>query len=68
MEKTIMINGMACAHCKARVEQALNAISGVSATVELEQKRALVELSAPVSDEALKRAVTDAGYEVVSIS
>jgi len=68
MKKTIMINGMMCEHCKAHVEQALGAIDGVSATVDLKGKRALVELSAPVSDEELRKAVTDAGYEVVSIS
>ena len=68
MEKTMIVNGMMCAHCKARVEKALNAIEGVSAQVSLEEKAAHITLSAHVSDERLKAAVTDAGYEVVSLS
>ena len=38
-----------------------------SATVDLEAKTAHVTLSAPVSDDTLKSAVTDAGYQVVSM-
>ena len=68
MEKKIMINGMMCAHCVAHVEKALSALGGVtSAKADLEGKRATVTLAAPVSDQELKDAVTEAGYEVVSI-
>lgn len=67
MTKTMKIEGMMCAHCSGRVEQALNAIEGVSAKVDLEKKSAYLTLSAPVSDEALKAAVTDAGYTVISL-
>ena len=65
--KTMTIEGMMCTHCSGRVESALNAIDGVSAKVDLEKKTAAVTLSADVADEVLRRAVTDAGYEVVSI-
>lgn len=67
MKKVITINGMSCAHCQARVEKALNAIDGVQAKVDLGKNIATVTLSAPVEDEALKNAVTEAGYEVVSV-
>ena len=67
MTKTMTIEGMMCTHCSGRVESALNAIDGVSAKVDLEKKTAAVTLSADVSDEVLRKAVTDAGYEVVSI-
>lgn len=67
MEKKIIIEGMACSHCSGRVEQALNAIDGVSATVDLNSKTATVKLSKDISDEALKAAVTDAGYTPVEI-
>lgn len=67
MTKTMVIEGMMCAHCKAHVEKALNALDGVSASVNLEAKTAHVTLSAPVSDDVLKNAVTEAGYEVTSI-
>lgn len=68
MKKIIEINGMSCGHCQARVEQALNAIAGVEAKVELKKNRAVVNLKSEVSDETLKGVVTEAGYEVVSIS
>ena len=67
MIKTMTINGMMCAHCQAHVEKALNAIDGVTATVDLAAKTATVTLSKDVADEVLKNAVTEAGYEVVSI-
>ena len=68
MTKTITINGMMCAHCVAHVEKALNAIDGVSAQVSLENKNAVCTLTRDVADDALKNAVTEAGYEVVSIA
>ena len=64
----IGIEGMSCGHCSARVEKALNAVPGVKATVELDNKRALVECDASVTDKALTDAVVEAGYEVVSIA
>ncbi|NLJ30731.1 MAG: heavy metal translocating P-type ATPase [Clostridiales bacterium] len=67
MKKVMVIHGMSCAHCQARVEQALNGIEGVQARVDLNKKTATVSLSAPVGDETLKNAVEQAGYEVVSI-
>lgn len=68
MTKTIQIEGMSCGHCSARVEKALNAISGVQAVVDLDKKTAAVTLTDAVSDETLKNAVTEAGYEVISIA
>ncbi len=67
MKKIIKINGMNCEHCRARVEKALGALGGVDAKVELKKKQAVVNLTSDVSDEILKNAVTEAGYEVVSI-
>ncbi|MCI8341662.1 MAG: heavy metal translocating P-type ATPase [Firmicutes bacterium] len=66
-EKTMIIEGMMCAHCTGRVEKALNSIDGVTAEVNLEGKCAVVKLSKDVSDDVLKNAVTEAGYEVIEI-
>lgn len=66
MTKTISIEGMMCMHCAGRVEKALNALPGVTATVDLDGKLATV--IGEVSDEELRKAVTDAGYEVVNIN
>ena len=64
--KTMIIDGMMCMHCKAHVEKALNAIDGVTATVDLENKSATI--TGDVADEVLTKAVTDAGYTVISIN
>lgn len=67
MEKTIKIKGMSCAHCAARVKQALSAVEGVTeAEVDLKKKCAFVR-GETLSDEAVSKAVTEAGYEVVKI-
>ncbi len=67
MNKTMKIEGMMCTHCSGRVEKALNAIPGVQATVNLEEKTAQITCGPEVSDEALTKAVVDAGYEVVEL-
>lgn len=67
MTKTMTVEGMSCGHCSARVEKALNALEGVTAKVDLEAKTASVELTSEVSDDTLKKAVEDAGYEVTEI-
>ena len=65
MTKTMKIEGMMCAHCSGRVEKALNDLPGVTAAVNLEAGTASVTGDAP--DDVLTKAVTDAGYKVVSI-
>lgn len=66
-EKTLQIKGMSCGHCSARVEKALNAIDGVEAKVDLETNSAKVNLTKDISDEVLKTAVDNVGYEVVEV-
>ena len=66
MEKTMKIEGMMCMHCSGRVQKALEAIDGVeSANVSHETGTAVLTLTKAVDDAVLKKAVTDAGYEVV---
>jgi len=65
MEKVMKIEGMMCPHCQAHVEKALNALEGVTATVDLQAGTATVK--GDVSDEILTKAVTDAGYKVLGI-
>ena len=66
MEKTLKIEGMMCMHCSGRVQKALEAIDGVvSANVSHETGTAVVTLNQNVADDVLKKAVTDAGYQVV---
>jgi Cu2+-exporting ATPase len=69
MKKTILIEGMMCAHCQMHVQKALAAIDGVCAVdVNLEEKKATVTLAKVVPDQAMMDAVTQAGYTPVSCS
>ena len=64
METIIKVEGMMCPHCKARVESVCKAVSGTTdAVVDLQLKQVTVTGDANV--DALKKAITDAGYEVV---
>ena len=68
MEKTLKIEGMMCTHCEMHVKKALEALEGVSnAEVSYQAGTAMVTLEREVSDEILRKAVTDEGYEVISI-
>ena len=67
MQKILVIEGMVCGHCAAHVERALNALEGVQAKVNLDDKTAIVQSAQEVSDDILRKAVQDAGYEVVAI-
>lgn len=65
MKTVVGVNGMMCEHCVKHVKDALEK-RGVKADVSLEKKRAIIE--GEISDEAIREAISDAGYEVVSIT
>ena len=68
MEKTMKIEGMMCAHCSDRVKKTLEGIEGVTAAaVSHEDGTAVVTMSAAVSDDVLKKAVEEQGYDVLGI-
>ena len=68
MKKVICIEGMRCGHCTSNVDKALREISGVSdVAVDLASKTATVEAADSVSDDALRNAVDDLGFEVRQI-
>ena len=67
MKKIMKIEGMMCQHCVRHVKTALEGVSGVeSVEVDLEKKSATVLLKEDISGEILSKAVTDAGYDVIS--
>lgn len=69
MKKELMIEGMMCQNCVKHVTHALEGIPGVTdVQVSLENKKATVNVPESVTDEALKAAVTEAGYEVTGIT
>lgn len=63
-KETITVKGMSCAHCEARVDNALNALPGVKAS-KASAKKASVTVKfdeAAVTLDAIRKAITDAGY------
>ncbi len=67
MKKTLIVEGMSCAHCEKAVKDALSELSEVtSVNVNLKEKRVEVEVN-NLEDKKLIDAIEEAGYEVVSI-
>ena len=68
MKKELSIEGMMCQNCVKHVTRALEGIPGATdVNVSLENKKATVSVPETVTDDALKAAVVDAGYEVTGI-
>lgn len=63
MRYKMVIEGMGCEHCINAVKSALEELPNTSATVELGS----AAIETDQSKEALCAAVSDAGYDVVSI-
>ena len=62
-ELSYTVSGMSCAHCTAAVTEEVEQVSGVSAVeVDLETKRWSYEAKAS-SDDAVREAIREAGYE-----
>ena len=69
MKKELMSEGIMCQNCVKHVTHALEGIPSVTdVQVSLENKKATVNVPESVTDEALKAAVTEAGYEVTGIT
>jgi copper chaperone CopZ len=67
MRKLLKIEGMSCGHCVMHVQSALEDVPGVkSAKVDLLERTAMVD-GDNLNDQALRAAVTEAGYSVSSI-
>ena len=68
MKKVLTVEGMMCQNCVKHVTRALQGIPGATdVSVSLEEKKAEVTVPDTVTDEDLKAAVVDAGYEVTGI-
>lgn len=61
----LTLDGMTCANCALRVENALNSLSGIWAEVDLGRKTAVVRSKEPLDLERLCQEVRNAGYLVI---
>ena len=68
MKKNVKIEGMRCEHCAMSVQKALENLENVkSVKVDLDKKTAKMSLKGDISDEIIKNAVKEAGFEAVSV-
>ena len=65
-EKTFQVEGMHCEHCKNRIEEIVNDISGVAGKVDLKKGLLTISYAEAVDDEAIKERIEKAGYRVLS--
>ena len=65
-QRTYTVQGMTCSHCVLSVREEVSEVAGVQRVeVDLESGRLDVQGEA-FTDEAVRSAVADAGYEVVT--
>jgi copper chaperone CopZ len=61
-ETTYRVPGISCGHCKSAIEAEVGAIEGIeSVVVDIDAKQVAVVGSA--SDDAVRAAIVEAGYE-----
>lgn len=63
----LMIGGMSCEGCAQNVQNALNALDGIWATVTYSDRTAKVRSKNPIDCNQLESAVHDAGYYVMRL-
>lgn len=63
----MQVDGMHCANCARRVENALNSLEGVFAAVDLGRNEVSIRMKERIPDEKLKAAVRKAGYSARDI-
>lgn len=68
MKKELIIKGMSCGHCVKHASNALAEVAGVNnVIVSLEKTNAVLDVEPSVTNEALKEALAEFGYEVTDI-
>ena len=68
IKKIVAIEGMMCNHCKNKVESSLKELENVTKVkVNLANKKAEIYSNEVISDEDIKKTITNLGYQVTSI-
>jgi copper chaperone len=65
-ERTYVVPGMSCDHCKASITEEVQEVAGVEAIeIDLDTKEVVVR-GHSVEDTAVRAAIAEAGYEVAA--
>ena len=67
MSRTYSVPDISCGHCKASIEGEVGKLSDVS-SVNVDVDARTVTVDGDASDEAIKAAIDEAGYEVAGVS
>ncbi len=66
MATVLKVKGMSCQHCVNSVTKALNGLGGIgNVKVDLQKGEVSFENTKSLPPDRIKKAITDAGYEVV---
>jgi len=64
--RTYDVPGISCGHCKAAIEAEVGALSDVT-TVTVDIDARTVSVDGEATDDAVRAAIDEAGYEVASV-
>jgi copper chaperone len=67
MVRTYSVPGISCDHCKSAIERELSALEGAT-TVTVDVAAKTVRVEGDATDEAVRAAIDEAGYEVASVT
>jgi len=66
-KKRLIVEGMMCENCKARVERYVNDIEGAVAKVNLKTKEVIVSMDREITDNEIISAIQKSGYDCKEI-
>lgn len=65
--RTYSVPTISCGHCKAAIEGEVGKVAGVS-TVEVDVATKTVHVEGDATDEAVRAAIDEAGYDVAAMT
>ena len=67
--RTYSVPGISCGHCKTAIEGEVGKVVGVdSVSVDIDAKTVLVVLADNVTDDDIRAAIDEAGYDVAGVA
>ena len=64
-QKTVIVEGMTCENCVARVTRVINDVDGLAAKVNLRKKEVCVSMEREADEAEIRGLIEKAGYTVV---